>query len=465
MSYLKRIEDYQEEMIETLKELITIPSVKGKPGKAGEPFGTEISRALNYVLDWGRINGFKTKNLSGYAGHIEFGEGEETVGVLVHLDVVPAGEGWIHPPFSGEVEEGRIYGRGAVDDKGPAIAAMYALKALKEEGIKPSKKIRIIFGCDEESGWECMEHYFQHEKKPEYGFTPDANFPLINCEKGHLSLIIEGDFSPGEYQCKLEYIKGGSRRNIVPEWAEAGIYFSDRTSLQKFKKKIADRNRENIVICEEENENRIVIQAKGVPAHASLPEQGDNAITRLAQILSLLNCSDGVWNVVRFIQDCFGRKTNGEGLGIDCQDEISGELTINLGVIQVEKDWTRMEIDIRYPLCTDGKFIQKKFEQKLGDYGLKIAEIKNLAPHYLAEDNWLIKVLLNAYRKETGDLTPSLAIGGRTYAVTLGNAVAFGPNFPGRLETAHQKNENFSIQDLISCTRIYARALHELTNK
>jgi succinyl-diaminopimelate desuccinylase len=452
-------------MTEALKELIAIPSVKGKPGKAGEPFGREISHALNYVLDWGRTNGFKTKNLSGYAGHIEFGEGKETVGVLVHLDVVPAGEGWIHPPFSGEVEGGRIYGRGAVDDKGPAIAGMYALKALKEAGIKPAKKIRIIFGCDEESGWECMEHYFQHEKKPEYGFTPDANFPLINCEKGHLSLVVEGEFAPIEDGCKLEYISGGSRRNIVPEWAEARLLFSDRQSLHKFQEKIAAQSSEKVLIREKEEENRIILQVKGVPAHASLPQQGDNAITRLVEIISRLNYSGGVWDVIRFIQDCFGKKTNGEGLGIDCQDEISGELTINLGVLQVEKGRARMEIDIRYPLCTDGKSIQKKIEDRLVGYGLKIAEIKDLAPHYLEEDNWLIKVLLNAYREETGDLTPPLAIGGRTYAVTLGNAVAFGPNFPGRLETAHQKNENFSIQDLISCTRIYARTLYELTKK
>jgi succinyl-diaminopimelate desuccinylase len=465
MSYLDRINEYKDEMVSTLQELIAIPSVKTEPQGAEDPFGPELARALNYVLEWGQENGFETKNLSGYAGHFEYGEGGETVGVLVHLDVVPAGEGWLYPPFSGALSEGRIYGRGAIDDKGPAVAVMYALKALKEEGVKLARKIRIIFGCDEESGWQCMEHYFKHETKPEYGFTPDANFPLINCEKGQLSLVIEGQFPAVEEGCKLHSFSGGSRRNIVPEWAEAIITFPDQQQLLKFKESVSEKLSKEILCCEVGKENQLRVQAKGRPAHGSLPQQGDNAITKLIKVMSTLNCRGGAWDGIRFIQDGFGRETTGQGLGINCRDQLSGELTINLGVLKVEQEKIRMEVDIRYPLCTDHQVIQNKIEEKLPAYGLKITESSALAPHYLAEDNWLVKVLLNVYRGETQDYTAPLSTGGRTYAVTLGNAVAFGPNFPGQPETAHQKNEFMSEQDLMACARIYAKALYELTKE
>lgn len=461
MSYLDRIDTYQEEMLSTLQELIAIPSVKAEPGEPGEPFGPDLARTLNYVLSWGQNYGFATKNRSGYAGHLQYGAGEETVGVLVHLDVVPAGEGWKYPPFSGKRAEERIYGRGAIDDKGPAIAAMYALKALKDEGVKLGKRIRIIFGCDEESGWQCMDHYFKHEPKPEYGFTPDANFPLINCEKGQLALVIEGEASE-QTGCQLESLAGGSRRNVVPEWGTVTVTFPDQQSLQVFKASIPEQMAKEVLLIKGSKEQQLRVQVKGIPAHACLPQEGDNALTKLAEVISSLNGTGGLWPAVRFIHDCLGRGTDGRGLGINCHDELSGDLTINLGVLKTEQQKVKMEVDIRYPRCTSGEEIQRKIEEKLGAYGLKITNSSSLAPHYLEGDNWLIKTLLQAYREETGDQTAPLAIGGRTYAVTLGNAVAFGPTFPGQPEIAHQKDEYFAIQDLMACTRIYARALYEL---
>src|SRR5690554_601263 len=182
-------------MILRLRELIAIPSVKSSPAGPGAPFGLEMARALEYVLAWGEKEGFRTQNFSGYAGHLEYGEGEEDLGVLLHLDVVPAGAGWQYPPFQGSRMGDRIYGRGAVDDKGPVVAVLYALKALKEAGVQPDRKIRVIFGCDEESGWKCMEHYFQKAPKPAFGFVPDADFPLIHCEKGFVALTLQAGYN------------------------------------------------------------------------------------------------------------------------------------------------------------------------------------------------------------------------------------------------------------------------------
>jgi len=462
LSYLDRINAYQEEMLATLQELIAIPSVETEPGHAGEPFGPDLARALEYVLAWGEKNGFAAKNHAGYAGHLEYGTGEETVGVLVHLDVVPAGEGWKYPPFSGQRAEERIYGRGAIDDKGPAVAAMYALKALKEEGIKLGKKIRLIFGCDEESGWQCMDYYFKHEPKPEYGFTPDAVFPLINCEKGQLGLVIEGEWQELQSGCRIESLSGGTRRNVVPEWAEAVLTFPDQQSLQAFKASIPETKVNEVQLSTGQAEHQLRIRVKGVSAHASLPQDGDNAITKLVEIISGIKGTGGFWPAVRFIQECFGRETDGRGLEINCHDQISGDLTINLGVLKTEQRKVMMEVDIRYPLCTSGEELEEKIEAKLAAYHLKINACSALPPHYLDANNWLIRTLLRVYQEETGEQATPLAIGGRTYAVTLGNAVAFGPVFPGRPELAHQKDEYISVQDLMACTRIFARALYEL---
>lgn len=465
MDYLDRIQQEQEAMIKTLQELIAIPSVKGGPVTVGAPFGPEIARALAYVLAWGEQHGFTAKNLSGYAGHLEFGSGEKTVGVLVHLDVVPAGEGWSHPPFSGTVADGKIYGRGAVDDKGPAVAAMYALKALKESGVQLGKKIRIIFGCDEESGWRCMDHYFKHEKKPDYGFTPDAMFPLINSEKGQMALVFEGEGKTEGEGVILQSITGGTRRNVVPERAEAVLVFPDEASLCRGKAALLAQKINGLNLTDLPEKNQLRIVAHGVSAHGSTPEQGENAISKLALALTPIEGKGGSWESIRFIRDCFGQGTDGSGLGIACRDEVSGALSINLGVIRTEGEKIRMEVDIRSPRSADHRQMKEKIADQLSRYGLKITESSTMPPHYLPEDNWLVQVLLGVYREETGDLTKPVATGGRTYAVTLGNGVAFGPVFPGQPETAHQKDEYFAIKDMITCARIYGKALYTLARE
>lgn len=465
MEFLDRVQQEHTAMIGTLQELIAIPSVKADPTGEGAPFGREIARALDYVLAWGDQYGFTSKNRSGYAGHLEYGDGEETIGVLVHLDVVPAGEGWRYPPFSGTVNAGKIYGRGAIDDKGPAVAAMYALKALKDSGVKLKKKIRIIFGCDEESGWACVNHYFKHEKKPDYGFTPDASFPLINSEKGQMALKIAGKVKGEDGGILLESFTGGTRRNVVPEQAAAVLVFPSREELDQGKAALIEAGTAGIQVQELAETNKLKVVATGVSAHGSTPEQGDNAITKLAQALTALNKQGGAWKSVDFIRDGLGRETDGQRMGIACQDEVSGALTLNLGLIKVEDGKVEMEMDIRTPHCADFERMKEKIAVKLESYDLNITASSILLPHYLPEASWLVQTLLRVYREETGDLAKPVATGGRTYAMTLGNGVAFGPVFPGQAETAHQKDEYIAVDDLLTCTRIYAKALYELARE
>ena len=455
-----RINQYQEEMVLRLKELIAIPSVKSSPAGPDAPFGLEIARALEYVLAWGEQEGFRTVNYSGYAGHLEYGEGGEDIGVLLHLDVVPAGEGWQYPPFQGVLVDDRIYGRGALDDKGPAVAVLYALKALKEEGIRPTRKIRVIFGCDEESTWQCMEHYFQKEPKPAMGFAPDADFPLIYCEKGSAFLTLEAGYNPSPAGgLELLRVTGGTRHNVVAESAEALLLPADSGTgiWDRLQAVCAGDPRVTL----EQTGEIIKLQVKGVAAHASLPHLGENAIIRLLAILAALGEKGGPWEPIALLAEKIKDYT-GKEVGLACRDQISGALTCNLGMIVMSHGKVKVDLDIRYPLCIDEETIIQRINGELGGGGFAITGRRGLPPHYLPAESPLVKTLLAAYQEETGDFSPPLAIGGRTYATALGNGVAFGPNLPGRPQLAHQKDEYISVADLVLATRIYGRALFHL---
>lgn len=292
----QRLKATEGAMVDFLQKLIQIPSVRAEAAGPGAPFGENLRKALETVLAWGEQEGFRTRNVRGYAGHIEYGEGDATVGVLVHLDVVPAGEGWTYPPFAAVIEDGRIYGRGAVDDKGPTAAVLFALKALKDQGVPLRRKIRVIFGCDEESNWECMEEYFKVEPRPAMGFTPDADFPLVYSEKGMLAVALTGSLPAGDAPVCLEAVTGGMRRNIVPEYAEAVLGFTDPSLRESVRQKLQAAGEEIGHIQLEGAGDTLKIKATGRAAHASQPQLGENAIGRLVLALNSLELSGGHGN-------------------------------------------------------------------------------------------------------------------------------------------------------------------------
>lgn len=465
MGVEERIPAMKDEMIGFLQKIIRIPSVRSEERQPGAPFGPELARILSEVLAWGETEGFRVKNIGGYAGHIEYGSGEECLGVQGHLDVVPAGDGWTSPPFAGEIRDGQIYGRGTIDDKGPMVAAMYALKALKEAGIPLKRKVRLIVGCDEESNWECMEAYFKEEPKPALGFTPDAEFPLIFCEKGHLSITLTMDHHRESRRSGVRIIgiDGGSRRNIVPDQASATIGVDRTDELESILKKLQQISAfDPLLTIETTSVNEIRIQARGRAAHASMPELGDNALARLMVVLNELEGEGGPWPMVRFLARAVGKESDGTGLGIASSDSVSGALTLNLGVISMNEQSIQTQLDIRYPISAEGDDLADRIEEEAGKDGLTVEMRKVVPPHYVEPDHPLITQLLTAYRDETGDMSPPLAIGGRTYATTMGTAVAFGAVFPGQPELAHQRDEHIGIDDMVKCARIFARALEAL---
>ncbi|QEK11371.1 dipeptidase PepV [Crassaminicella thermophila] len=460
MNFEKRIDEMKNEIIKSTQKIIQIRSVKDTP-KEGMPFGEGINTCLEYALDLSEKLGFKTKNLDGYAGHAELGEGDEIVGVLVHLDVVPEGDNWTYPPYMAEIHDDKIYGRGTIDDKGPAIAVLYAMKAIKDANIKLNKKIRIIFGTDEESGGEGINYYLKHEKAPNLAFTPDADFPVIHGEKGILIFDLVKTFKEDlkDEGIKIIKIKGGNRPNMVPDYCEAHLI-----SKNSLKEKLDKYLKENNVRLEiEEKDYFTVIKSYGVSAHGSLPELGKNAISQLMLFLNTLDLSDGdVKDFIKYYKEKIGIEYYGESIGCGFCDEESGKLIFNVGVIDLDKEKVAVSINIRYPITYTENQVYSGIKKELEGTGISIDHKEHIKPIYLPKDHELIQSLMKVYKAFTGDSKEPITIGGGTYARSMDNAVAFGPLFPGQPELAHQKDEFIAIEDLIKITKIYAQALYEL---
>ncbi|MCI5955529.1 MAG: Sapep family Mn(2+)-dependent dipeptidase, partial [Clostridiales bacterium] len=319
------IDGLREEMTQTLTRWIRIPSVKGAP-EPGAPFGPEVRRALDTALADAEAMGFETRNFDGYAGDVRMGPlGVEPLAILAHLDVVPAGDGWQVDPFGAEIDGDRMYGRGTSDDKGPAVAALYAMYALKKAGVPLRREVRLILGCDEESGWECMKYYTAHCDMPKTGFSPDASYPVINTEKGLLHLSLRGAYAADGL--KVKEISVGERCNVVPGLATA-LVEGDAAFCGKVNHLAADMHIQ--VEAEPKQDGLVQLTSTGVPGHAAYPEAAKNALGQLLIMLRAL----GVTGALRTIASQVGMEYDGLGLGVRCQDETSGSLTCNLGILR-----------------------------------------------------------------------------------------------------------------------------------
>ncbi len=414
-------------MIDALKKLIAIPSITGAAAEEGMPFGKDVHDALIYMLDFCKSLGFRTKNCGDYLGWAEIGQGEELMGILCHLDVVPTGDGWRHDPFGGEIVDGRIYGRGVMDDKGPAMAAVFAMKDILDSDRKLNKRIRIIFGCQEETGdWVDMEYYKDHEEIPSFGFTPDADFPAIYGEKGILMARLSTEAAGSGFA----EISGGEAPNMVADWAKAVL--ADGTILAE----------------------------TGRAAHGSTPEEGENAITKLMEKAAGFDCP-----FARFYMEKIGWCLDGSHIGIGLSDEASGGLTFNVGRIGIEGGMLFLEADIRYPVTYSVEEVLDCMEKALSSHDVALNVITSMDPVYMDRDGEVITKLMEAYREVTGDKTQPQVMGGGTYARAMKNIVAFGPVFPGRACTEHKKDEWIYVEDLEKAREIYRQAIEKLTSE
>lgn len=436
----RMLEEYidQEQIIDKLKACIAIRSVKGE-ASPGMPYGREVNRALEYALDLAAEMGFRTVNLDGYAGYAEYGEGDEMVAVLGHLDIVPEGDGWTHPPYEGQIAEGKIYGRGATDDKGPLIAALFALKAIKDAGMKLKHRIRIIFGTDEESGSHDMQRYKETEELPVMAFTPDADYPVIFSEKRLVNIRLTKDLTEDQGSWSLLSAKGGTVVNQVPE--EAGM--------------VLQRNRE-----------QLCLEGKGAAAHGSTPEAGKNAIDDLMKQLTGHPCfselSEGLRSFAGFYMEYLYSRLDGSGFGATCFETELGSTTFNVGLLDGDEEKIQLTLDCRFPASMEVEEILKRIEDVGKEQNMHTEITKNKPGLYVPKNHQLVKTLQKVYEEEMGTPCEPVAIGGGTYAKMLPNTVAFGPVFPGRQNRIHEADEFISIEELILDIKMFIRAMYEL---
>lgn len=458
MKFLQWIDEHKDEMIKDLGDLIAINSVEGEP-KPDAPFGEGPKKALQAFLELGKRDGFEIDNLQNYAGDIEFGKGDETVGILAHVDVVPAGGNWDTDPFEMVNDGEYLQGRGTQDDKGPAIAAYYAMRSLKETDEKLIRKIRLILGTNEETHWGGINYYVKNKKMPDFGFTPDAEFPVIFGEKGIItgSLKLNYDFK----NTIVKDIVGGNAPNMVPDYCNLVI---DVKNVTNEIKSIATLPEFSV----EEKGGDYIITAKGKSAHGSTPQAGVNAISVLMEkIVKLLPENDSFKKFANFYNEKLGFNMHGEGLGIDFEDELSGKLNFNIGMISRKENSMEIILNMRHPLeGVTKKEIIDKINEGCTEYGGEFTMTGGEEPLFIDPESKLVKILMDAYQKETGDTkSKPMTIGGGTYAKAMKNCVAYGAMFLDDEDRMHQKNERIRIDRLIQAAKIYAVALKNLASE
>ncbi len=452
-------EPYKQEMLDTLKDFIKIESVRA-PGLPNAPYGKGIFDALMFIQSTAERLDLDCVNMFGQMAYVDYGYGDEMLGVLMHVDVVPEGEGWSMPAFEGIEKDGRIYGRGAIDNKGPGVAALYALKAIKDNCIQLNKKVRLLFGTDEETTWQDMDFYKKNGQIPDIAFSPDGEYPIINMEKGALHFKLDKSFekTTAKEGVRVISFESGTAFNVVPNKAECVIaapFDIISKSVENYKCPSGA-----VYACEQTGDGNVRITVTGKSAHGSRPEEGINAAASLLKYLSTLPlAAGGVEQAVYTLADKIGLNYNGEGLGLDVSDE-SGRLTLSIGCVSIIEGAVYTKMDIRYPVSYTLDFIDEQIKKHFGIFDY--SHFHALPTHYVPEDSVLVTKLKKTYAEMTGEAPYCISIGGATYARAFENAVTFGPLFPGKPSVEHGPDEYIETDDFFKNAEIIASAIINL---
>ncbi|UCZ51436.1 dipeptidase PepV [Bacillus shivajii] len=473
MNWYKEVLKRKNDLLEDLTQLLKLESTKDSTSELNnqQPMGENIAKALDYMLNLSSQTGLSTKNGDGYYGYAELigSNQDEHIAVLCHVDVVPATGQWTSPPYEPTIRDRKLYARGAIDDKGPTMAAFYAMKMIKELQLPMKRNVRIIFGTDEESGMSCIKKYRDIEKPPVAGFAPDATFPIIHAEKGqiHAKFAMKKVSTNTEAKLKDDILlsfHAGTRGNMVPENATATL----SGNLKQIESTFLDYLKKHHLYGEitKDNDNKtITLTLKGISAHSMEPFKGLNAGVSLAKFLSFLPLDINGENYISFIKQKFADDHYGEKLNIYHEDEITGSLTVNPAIFRYGlENEAFVQANIRYPVTAKFETIERNIMDTIKSYNFYIDEIRYKQPHHVDKNTSMIKALQLAYENETGDEPTLLSSGGNTYASLLPNCVAYGAVFPGKEMTAHQKDEYIEIDDLLKATSIYAQAIYNLAN-
>lgn len=454
----KYIDDNIDSMLNDLGELIKIPSKRSEACE-GMPFGKACYDALIKADEIVKSIGMATKNYEGFMLECNLNGNETPLGIIAHLDVVPEGNGWTKEPFSLTNDGERVYGRGVIDDKGPAVAVIHSIKALKACGFELSKNVRLLLGSAEETGMEDLEYYQNNAKLPPIMLSPDGEFPVINVEKGLCQFEFSKNYLENSGERKVTYFKAGSVVNAVPYEAEAevsGITVTEAAALTAS----LDIDIEFDI---EESENGVTIFAKGASAHGSTPEKGDNALCGLIYILKALNLNGELIKTLEGLYELFPyNEGDGEHFGIKMSDEKSGTLTILLSLLDAHDGKLTGGVDIRFPATVKLAKIKEVVENSFKPLKMDIKYSHALEGHLVDENTPFIKTILKAYSDVTGEEGKCLAVGGATYLHTVDGGVAFGAEMPGEETNMHGADEQVKIETLKTIAKIYARAIYEI---
>lgn len=442
--------EYVEQNIDAiLMDLAKLVSFKSVYQTDQAPFGSENRKALDYMLSRLEQEGYQTKNLDYYAGYGEIGQGEKLLAILGHLDVVPEGEGWNTDPYTMTIKDGIAYGRGTTDDKGGVIAGFYALNYLLSIQYPFKKRVRLVMGCNEESGFQCLEHYVKCEGHIDAGFTPDGHWPGIYGEKGIVRAKVK------HAKTKIVSIQGGQAVNAVCAKVKARVKQSD-LNLELFKRALSQHE---IRYQIDEVDDCLELTVFGVSAHASTPDLGKNAIAYLVYALKEAEFDD---EFVNFYHQQIGFSLHGENSGLDFKDHLS-DLSLNIGLINKEDNGINFTVDIRFPVTLQSSVIVQQLLMAFQSEYSTIQIEQTEEPLYCDEKSPMIQAMYKAYQDVTGDQTSKmLVIGGGTYAKGIRNCIAFGPEFHSVDYHIHDANEMIPIEELKKNILIYIEAIKNL---
>lgn len=478
--FQKYILENKQNIIGGICDLISFPSISTECSNPNMPFGKACSDSLKYFLRLAESLGFKTKNVDGYCGWAEFGSGDTLIGIVGHLDVVPAiEEDWNFSPFTATINKNRIYGRGAIDDKGPVIASLYAMKAVmdyyNDNNLQFNKRVRIIVGLNEEKDWKCIDYYKEHEEIPSFGFSPDSDFPCIYAEKSVLSLMLSDKISNIKLNSRNMFTNSNSpiiiesidcnqnAINVVPKFCSVILNIKDNKIMQNvidITKKIIDKYNYDIDLYKIDDYH-FKLSSYGTASHSAHPELGVNAISKLIVVLNDLFISYNI-SFPLFNDFCklIGDDYLGTGLNINVKDE-SGHLTLNTSQLYIEDNKINIGINLRIPVHTEPKNVINIFKRK---FKCEVSVLRLQPSLYIEKENKLIQILCSVFNETCNTNLKPVAIGGATYARAFPNFVCFGMNFPGDKDMCHQVDEFIDIDKLILSTNIYAKAIYSLLN-
>jgi len=454
----KYIDNLKDKIIHDTCKIVDIPSIY-KENSQDAPFGKDTLLALDYVLNIGKKFGFRTKNIDNMCGYIEFGEGEKLLGIIGHLDVVPAENDWTYSPFNSTVDNGNIYGRGTIDDKGPVIASLYAMKAVADN-YTLNKRVRLILGLNEENDWKCIQRYKQTEEMPDIAFSPDANFPCIYAEKTIESLYLKQKYIINPILYIEDISTNNNAINVVPKYCSVTLKFDNSKiiDINSDIRKILGKYNYNINI-EEIDSSHIKLIFLGVSAHAAHPELGTNALSKLLIVLyDLFNLYNIQLSLLDYFVKYIGDDYTGKNLGINFKDE-SGSLTLNTAQFFLDNNnYLNIGFNLRIPVTVDYNIIEKEFKKYSND-NLEVVVARIQYPLYIEKNNPLVQNLCNIFNDYNNSNLEPAAIGGGTYARAFKNCISFGPQMPNSKDMCHQTDEYISIENLIFCAKVYAEAI------